>query len=457
MRAFLGGRGLPREEFAILGIGESGGAPVILLLEDGEVFAPEDYISLGYTNYEVWCVGASGGRGGDATGVVEWRTMKTVEVMPGGFGDGSIWADYLDEKLSVNGPYYVYSGTSPAGTPMPPAGVISWEDHGTYIQWQLYPQGLAELQNPDHTATVTHYLEPLMYDPSDPFAAGHTYLTFGGNVGRYIGGGGGGGGLHVVHGLLSDLPSSLVAEVGTQGADGALGQAIQAAAFDPSPAWSLARYPMHTINEDRWNWLNRFPNGHPTIGLPAEGSPGGVSSFGDIAKASGGKGGKPAIQWAGSVRQLYAAGGQGGIGGSDIAGGGADGAITSTSDGKDGSWDGAVGKGGGGGRGGKTVNGSGNPPSSPSISATQGGRGSLNFADTSVYGARGPLGTYLRTRPNYDPVTGDLISIIEAVIAAPINPGGGGGARIPGNRKYGSRAQGYSHDGAVLVRLTKLV
>lgn len=68
MRAELGGKGDPRDEFALEGSGvdTSGGAPIVLEMANGEVFHPEDYISLGYTHVEVWCVGACGGRGGDA-------------------------------------------------------------------------------------------------------------------------------------------------------------------------------------------------------------------------------------------------------------------------------------------------------------------------------------------------------------------------------------------------------
>lgn len=454
MRAFLGGKGIPREEFAIVGIGESSGAPAILLLEDGEVFTPEDYISLGYTNYEAWCVGASGGRGGDAVDAVEWRTMKTQEVMP-----SDIWADLVNEYVLIAGSStYQYFGTSPLGTTMPPAGVHSWTVGGSSISWSLYPEGLAWLQNPGQIADIIHYLEPKMFYRTNPYRAGHEYFPFGANdfSSRYIGGGGGGGGMHVAHGLLSDLPAALSIEVGQQGADGAPGQAKQPAPLDPSPAWLAVWYPR--MSQARWDFLHRFPNGHPTIGAPAEGSPGGASSFGDIAKASGGKGGKPAIQWAGSTRQQYAYGGQGGIGGTDVPGGGADGATTSSSPGKDGGWDGSVGKGGGGGRGGISGRGgSGGLPAVPPVLATEGGRGSLNFADTSVYGARGPLGTYSQLLFDYNPVTGDLIAVVESLIESQLNPGSGGGARIPGNRKYGSRAQGYSHDGAVLVRLTKLV
>lgn len=437
MRVFLGGRAIPRSEFALIGIGgDVSGVPVVLLLEDGEVFTPSDYMSLGYTHFEAWCVGASGGRGGDATEVVNWRTMRTEEIMP-----DAIWANVVASYNDVNGWDYRYRGISPAGTPQPPVGVIDWYltpgSGGTSISWTLTPEGLAWLQNPTHTATITHYLEPIV-QPGGPF----------------IGGGGGGGGLHVVPGRLDELPVSLIAEVGQRGVDGAPGQSKQAAPLDTSPV-----YETNTrMSQARWDFLNRFPNGHPTLGGPAEGSPGGASSFGAICQASGGKGGKPAIQWVGAVRQHYAHGGQGGVGGRILSGGGADGAIASTP-GKDGGWNGTVGGGGGGGRGGvmsQSTSGVGGVFTSPVTEATEGGRGSLNYADTSVWGARGPLGTYSQIIRNYDAVTGDLISAIESLIQANVNPGSGGGARIPGNRKYGSRALGYSHNGAVLLRLTKL-
>jgi hypothetical protein len=458
MRAFLGGKAVPRDEFALIGMGQSSGTPVVLLLEDGDVFTPEDYMSLGYTNFEAWCVGGAGGRGGDATDVITWRVSILEEIMP-----DDIWAyviakaNYDASRSNVSS----YGGVSNPGTPEPPVGVIYWTvGSGGYINWQLTPEGLEWLYNPTHKAKIINWLEPIA-QPG----------------GKYIGGGGGGGGLHVVKGLLSDLPASVVAAVGQEGAAGAAGQAFQATPMDLFPTWNSN---VDVGDVARWNYLNRFPNGRPLMDGPAEGSPGGASSFGDICKASGGMGGKPAIQWVGSSLRQYAHGGQGGIGGSDVPGGGADGATTSTAMGKDGSWNGTIGAGGGGGRGGiksaivRTF-----PTTAVSdIPATAGGRGSLNFGDTSVYGARGPLGTYFASILNYARMTlwgndwgppwgwpfangmsayiGELLSIDDALIKSTINPGSGGGARIPGNRKYGSRSQGYIHDGAVLLRLSKI-
>lgn len=467
MRAFLGGRGLPRDEFALGGAGGSADSntPVVLLLEDGEVFTPADYISLGFTNFDAWCVGASGGRGGDASDLVKWRVTKAQEVMP-----GDIWEAYLVAAESYDAwrPGYLYVAyLAPSDTPPGPYDHrdTDWYDSygnhffgsgpgGLYRYW-LTPRQNAEWLNPTHMGTVTNYIEPILYN--SPF----------------IGGGGGGGGLHVVSGVLADLPSSVTAEVGQQGSDGAAGQAFQAAPWDSSYYWQPELYNREGLriggggSQAIWEWANRFPTIRPLLDPPAEGSSGGASSFGDICQASGGKGGKPAVQWAGAIRQQYAHGGEGGAGAQVTPGGGAAGAISS-GPGKDGTWDGDIGKGGGGGRGGVELHQFYNPATGnvtvPFVPATEGGRGSLNFADTSVWGARGPLGTYLRALRTFlytdtDGPRGNILNLpsaVDTLIPKPVNPGSGGGARIPGGRKYGSRAAGYSHDGAVLLRLFKL-
>ena len=65
MRVELGGQAEPRSEFALFAPGSTDSADsLVLVMEDGEVFAPADYISLGYTNFEAWCIGAAGGQGG---------------------------------------------------------------------------------------------------------------------------------------------------------------------------------------------------------------------------------------------------------------------------------------------------------------------------------------------------------------------------------------------------------
>lgn len=475
MRAFLGGRGLPRDEFALIGAGGTadGSTPVVLLLEDGEVFTPEDYMSLGYTDFEAWCVGASGGRGGDATEILTWRITQTQETMP-----DDIWEDVLVAAdradawrpgyLYVNEAWGWYAGIGgPALSDYHHREVI--EGSGGVYRYYLTPRQNAQWNNFWHVGTVTHFHEMVPPDTAP-----------------WIGGGGGGGGLHVVAGRLDELPTSVAAEVGQKGADGAIGQARQPTSLvDPAYFWHPGEWYAFEggrlddgMNEARWNWAHRFPNGHPSIPPPGEGSPGGASSFGDICQASGGKGGKAAIHWPGTTpaRQLLAHGGEGGVGGQTDPGGGADGAVSSSS-GKDGSWSGSIGQGGGGGRGGvishlsrmiSNYYGYIYAGTVAAIQATQGGRGSLNYGDTSVWGARGPLGTYSQVVRAPAPYTqwnykyNAIISetpwsaTVESLIPKSANPGSGGGARIPGNRKYGSQAPGYNHDGAVLLRLFKL-
>lgn len=426
---------------------------VSLFLEDGDTFEKASYVDSGYTKYQVWCVGGAGGRGGDATDVVKWVVETTEEAMP-----SDIWDDLVAGYIAIAGsPTYVYTGTAPLGTPEPPSGVVSWTVGGSDIAYQLYPEGLAWLQNPDQIATIIHWLEPVV-QPN----------------GKYVGGGGGGGGLHVVGGLLADLPDSVPIVVGQAGGDGDPGQFHQLAPWDTAPAWSSGAYPR--MSHDRWDFLNRFPNGHPTVGAPTDGSPGEASSFGDIAKASGGVGGGTAIGWDGGISgtalRARGWGGDGGIGNSDTPGGGGAGSVppnppflANSIPAEDGRWDGTIGSGGGGGAGG--VN--------PGVAATDGGRGSMNFRDTTVFGPRGKRGTYSVPIVNYveDVVhigppgdyvaygvyTGDPLSTTDTLIPLNFNPGAGGGARVnPINQKHhGSRAKGAIPDGAVFIRIFEIV
>jgi hypothetical protein len=68
-RIEFSGKGSPNPEFALPDPGsESTLPPLVLQLTDGEPFLPAPYVELGYTNYEVWCVGAAGGQGGNGGG-----------------------------------------------------------------------------------------------------------------------------------------------------------------------------------------------------------------------------------------------------------------------------------------------------------------------------------------------------------------------------------------------------
>lgn len=359
MRAFLGGPGDPRDEFALIGVGESTGVPVLLLPADGDIFTAEDYMSLGYTNYEVWCVGAVGGRGG------RYRSM------------------------------------------------------------QLGP-------------TVS-------------------------------GGAGGGGGLHRVVGLLADLPDTVLVDIGQAGADGS----------EASTGW-----PMSPVMSGGSIATPLVLNPTPGYVSPTPGGDGGASSFGDICRASGGKGGDVARQgpwyrypssgsadygfWQVSVtdRATPGDGGEGGLGDRLIAGGGGAGGHsdwvvpegwTGFLDGHGrqfvkpeiGAWDGSIGAGGGGGVG-EILNWRQDdsdpftliPYLDPVFSvrmqqAAAGGKGSFSYADTSVYGP-GQAASYVPIESTAVPV-----------------PGSGGGAKL-NKHWYGSHAQAADPNGVVLIRLTKV-
>lgn len=168
------------------------------------------------------------------------------------------------------------------------------------------------------------------------------------------GGAGGGGGYHRVRGLLSALPASCPIVVGNPGAAGT----------------------DHASNP----------------ALTTDGTDGGASTFnGTTCRASGGKGGKRAASASNTVT-TNADGGQGGLGDRSIAGGGATGGDAGTPtalgpgtpgiDGVDGTFAQDIGAGGGGGAGGvRTVGGT------IHNYATNGGKGSFNPGDTSVYGS----------------------------------------------------------------------
>lgn len=170
---------------------------------------------------------------------------------------------------------------------------------------------------------------------------------------RNFGGAGGGGGLQRVRGALIGLPEECNVVVGIGGANG-----------------------LDHISDPI---------------MLTDGDDGGYSSFGDtICRASGGKGGFRAQSNSTSLT-TQAHGGQGGVGGRIIAGGGALGGLSGTptptgpgtagSPGSDGTWDGAIGQGGGGGAGGV-----GTYSGVTANAATAGGRGAFDAGDTSVYG-----------------------------------------------------------------------
>lgn len=178
---------------------------------------------------------------------------------------------------------------------------------------------------------------------------------------RFYGGAGGGGGVHRVNLNLLLLPDSVDIKVGAGGLAGAWQN-------DPSRYQLTRNYGLEQL------WAT------------TDGGDGGYSSFGDtLCRASGGKGGKkvtevlwfdPAVTILGSNARCapHSDGGDGGIGNSIVAGGGAAGAkhieiqpgdihtqnngdvvLSPAVDSQGGTWDGTIGSGGGGGSGGAVL------------------------------------------------------------------------------------------------------
>ncbi len=243
---------------------------------------------------------------------------------------------------------------------------------------------------------------------------------------RTIGGEGGGGGFHRLRGLLEVLDDSISITVGGGGSAGT------------------------DVTSD--------PAGSTT-----DGGDGGTSWFSDFCVASGGKGGKRATTDSIDTN-LYADGGDGGLGGQSVAGFGAKGGVagfvydpdtfghTAGKPGGDGIFtigpyefepgystvNGYIGAGGGGGAGGigKVI--------SPSTTweatfplPTAGGKGSYD-SDQAIFGPGGD--------PKLYTASGNPIKIV---------PGFAGGARISllnrSNKVYGNSGQ----PGVVALRLTK--
>jgi len=75
MRVHFRGEGLGIPPYALPDPGEDSNVPVLVrVLQDGVPFVPDQYIAMGYDRYEVWVVGAAGGRGGAPANVdVRWQ------------------------------------------------------------------------------------------------------------------------------------------------------------------------------------------------------------------------------------------------------------------------------------------------------------------------------------------------------------------------------------------------
>jgi hypothetical protein len=340
VRFELGGYGGPIPNIALPDPKLSGDMPIqSLVLGDGTSFEKANWVALGYTHYEVWCVGAAGGMGaevGDSS-----RELVTTELvtMPDWMWENAIQNEINSITFNGQTSFPVYEFSTVPG------------HEGEVVVRYITPREQAilnlERYNPAHLTQVNHHHDPEVITNRFPS----------------IGGGGGGGGLHVMSGELANLPDSVPVVVGIAGIDALPAQINSPDPYDP---YAIVSDPnvyqvgpgyywyTHPIERDIFYFQNQWPPvAERTLLLPGQsGGDGGASAFGDICMASGGKGGGPAIVWVANTRMFAAHGGEGGVGGQLTAGGGAAGSTDSAKSGKDGTWDGTVGQGGGGGRGG---------------------------------------------------------------------------------------------------------
>lgn len=367
MRVYLGGEGEPIPDIALPDLHGGAVVPIVLLMEDAEVFRKEDYESLGYNYFQAWCIGGAGGWGADTTDSYVWapeasytRTMTYTE-----------WEIYVSLFWM---PYYQI--LDPARYDPVSNGYFANPD-GSFPYIYITGRQYAEWWNPTHQAFVYPYHDPYLVRDRigssgvmgwSRYGSGGGYTT-GGGLGIQ-GGGGGGGGLQVVTGRLEDLPDEVLCTIGATGSNASKALDRSGVAFDPVPESLYMNYA-------GGNKFNAFPDPHPLFQPAQPGGDGGASSFGDICMASGGKGGRPTTYFdvpslgandaypVETVNRWFdARGGDGGAGGRLLAGGGgAGGKLLSAGGeipdlakdaGKDGSWDPntGIGHGGGGGRGG---------------------------------------------------------------------------------------------------------
>lgn len=407
MRVLLKGQGTPIPEIALPDSNIDPSLPsTTFTYTDNADFTVGVYRGLGFTHYEAWCIGGSGGRGGDGSNEVDKVFNHTRHPVPQDVWDFWLHKIRVTDYRTRSGEWdHVYAWGDGAG-------LMTMPQHEEYI-------------NPTHELDFYDLTSMSLKAPILP-----------------RGGGGGGGGLHMVSGSLADLPSSVPVVVGSAGVDAALGQVRQNGVWTPDGYFGSVTvppgYPAHPPEPSNWdhtqppfltyldqltNWFWVYTYTNPTPGIsfamPLSGGDGGPSSFGAVGKGSGGKGGQPGKIWTAGNFVDNGNGGDGGVGGSIVVGGGGTGSSAVGVNGSDGLWlpETGIGKGGGGGKGG-----------SP---ASSGGKGSYNFGDTTVYGPGQPPQSFV--------------------------PGGGGGAKINKLSGYGSKASGFNPNGVVIIRITKLV
>lgn len=278
------GKGNPIPSLALPPFGsETDIPPTVLTFTQNADFSVLDYRNLGFTHFEAWCVGAAGGRGGDASSQLLWVTQTVNKPVP-----QSVWnlvreraslQDYIAQRILYNtrsgdpSPYNSYNvppqlnkvykawkypvfqpGANCWITDVRPdtvdpdylrwSEIVEREFHKTLLVfgssqtaatpywdgqrwfgftpwtfWQGTYLDLFEAANPSHIMPFTVVQQILLV----PSAEG-------------MGGGGGGGGLRHTSGALADLSDSVPVVVGEVGVDAGFGQTIRNGAYQPELA-----------------------------------------------------------------------------------------------------------------------------------------------------------------------------------------------------------------------------
>lgn len=430
MRISFGGHGDPISTDPFAALAEAADDTLAFLLSDGDVWDPAPFIADGLTQFQAIVIGASGGFGGGFGTSVSWASTVVPTVATSDVWDDLIFlvTKYYARLEESSPPHY---WESPAGSGHYPR--LGWTGNSSPTIAQYLQH-----RNPTHTLNVRHWGVGTL-QPNKKYSSGAP----------------GGGGLQIVTGDLADLPEAGVEiVVGSAGTDAPLGQTSVHGLWTPSPGladdavaewaafgWPDSSYPLALAAANRIReWGTVLPDPLPEFANPIAGDDGGYSAFGDVAKASGGKGGAPAKSWGTSSFVVVGSGGDGGVGDSDVAGGGGaggGGSATAPIAGADGHYADGIGEGGGGGHTGEDATFSGSPGGSGGVwfggtDGSDGGLGSVE-AGANKYGAKGVKST--DGAHKY------------------VKPGPGGGARAL-EIGYGSRVSSYIPDGMVIVRVS---
>lgn len=331
MRVELKGLGFPNSPEALPDPHTDGDLPPQRLLLSPGDFLKADYVSLGFTNFEVWCIGGAGGHGGDGyTGegwsytlvpkagggfITHWRDPAPQGRVPWGGAGGGGGMHHVAGLLS----------DLPDATPVVvgAAGVDA-------VDGVLYISTIAPQSDGNHLIILT---EPIVVQPSDVMFTQASDVNDPGAI------------------TTIDKPRA-GGDGGASTFNGALCRASGGKGGGPTSMVNVSS----TVFQPQYS-----------------GGVGGDGGTGDRTAAGGGA--------AGSLSQASSTEGFDVRNPTDLPAG---------ANGSDGTWDGVIGQGGGGGRGGLHIDENPNQTGNQEVNGlgSSGGQGSYSFGDTSVYGPR---------------------------------------------------------------------